>query len=144
MNIEDEVQINKYGQGLIDMKELLYRFEKFDFVNKQKYLIDVVFLILQSKTNDDDIDEAIRQSNLRPTFTPCIMIRKGGVNSSTLKIITSLPENEYLKVFALFIALFKIGYQRRFLVEKNDPNKWWYWDLSEPNIMNRIQNYLHR
>lgn len=29
------------------------------------------------------------------------------------------------------MALFKIAYTRRFNEEKNDPYKWWYWDLSD-------------
>ena len=29
------------------------------------------------------------------------------------------------------MSLFRIAYYRRFIEEKNNPYKWWYWDLSD-------------
>jgi len=49
-----------------------------------------------------------------------------------------LPENELNKTFTLFLSLFKIAYQRRYQEEKNNPDKWWYWDLSDEKKLKLI------
>jgi len=134
MNIEEEILINKYGQGLVSIGVLLDRFSVFDLQGKNKFLTDVIYLIMQTKAEDTDIESAIIESKLKSSFTSCVILRKGVANHNLLNIIT-LPENELSKAFILLVSLFKIAYQRRFTVEKNNPDKWWYWDLSdEKNI----------
>ena len=73
--------------------------------------------------------------------TPCVMLQKGVANHNLYKIL-QLPEAELEKVLRLFINLFKIGYQRRFEQEKGDPNKWWYWDLSDDRKIEIIKKNM--
>ena len=98
-------------------------------------------LIFQSKSNIDDIDKAISNSKLKPTFTPCVIIMKG-LNHGNFEKIINLPENELVKAFKLFIYLFKEGYLRRYLEEKDNSNKWWYWDLSNHANLKKIRKGL--
>ncbi|RXK87214.1 DUF5958 family protein [Filimonas effusa] len=137
MKIDDVILINKYGQGLISDKELLDRFMLNDLTQKRNYLKGMIGLIGQSKPQDSDAETAILNSKLKPTFTPCILIKKG-VASHNLQKLAELPEPELLKVLRIFLSLFKIAYQRRFLKEKNIPHKWWYWDLSLENNVQKI------
>lgn len=130
MKLEEEILINKYGQGLILVEQLTERFSLLDLPQKMLFLNDIHFLILQSKPKDEDIEPAIAESKLKPTYTPCVLIKKG-VASHNLQKLLELPENELKKVFVLLLSLFKIAYERRFKIEKNNPNKWWYWDLSD-------------
>ena len=130
MKLEEEMLINKYGQGLVDNTELLRYFNTLDSEKRRTFLNDVTFLIMQSKPNNKDIETVISDSKLKPTYTPCILLKKGGASHNLDRII-ALPENELEKVFLLFLSLFKIPYQRRFKEEKNHPDKWWYWDLSD-------------
>jgi hypothetical protein len=130
MKLEEEILINKYGQGLVDSEELRSNFEPLDSEKKRAFLIDLTFLIMQSKANNNDIEAIITDSKLKPTYTPCILLKKG-IASDILNKIIALPENELDKVFILFLSAFKIPYQRRFREEKNHPDKWWYWDLSD-------------
>lgn len=85
---------------------------------------------MQLKPKEEDIEVAITNSGLKPTFTPCVLIRKGIANHNLLKLI-ELPENELQKSFVLLLNLFKVAYERRFELEKDNPGKWWYWDLSD-------------
>lgn len=135
--IEEEILINKYGQGLLSNEILLNKFSTFDLDSKNNFLNKVIYLIMQSKAKDEDINPAIVESNLKPTYTPCVLLSKGVANSNLLKII-SLPENELNKAFILLLNLFKIMYQRRFKEEKDNPNKWWYWDLSDEKNIQKI------
>jgi hypothetical protein len=135
--IEEEILINKYGQGLLSNEILLNKFSAFDLDNKNKFLNKIIYLIMQSKAKDEDINPAIAESNLKSTYTPCVLLSKGVANSNLLRII-SLPENELNKAFILLLSLFKIAYQRRFKEEKDNPNKWWYWDLSDEKNIQKI------
>ncbi|MDA0844096.1 MAG: DUF5958 family protein [Bacteroidetes bacterium] len=142
MNLEQEIQFNQFGQGVYEETKLIGQFESLDIEGKRSMLRDVENLITQSKSTIDDIDKAIRKSGLKPTFTPCIIIKKG-LNYGNFRKIINLPENELTKAFKLFIYLFKEGYQRRYLKEKEDPNKWWYWDLSNDENLERIKGSVN-
>ncbi len=130
MKIENEILINKYGQGLIPSEQLTDDFCLLDFSQQKSFLNDIVYLIVQSKPKDEDIQVAIEQSKLKPTYTSCILLKKGVARHNLQKLI-ELPEFELKRTFILLISLFKIAYKRRFDLEKNNPDKWWYWDLSD-------------
>ncbi|WPO84290.1 DUF5958 family protein [Chryseobacterium sp. JJR-5R] len=141
LNTIDQIFINKYGQGLISIEPFKVLFTDFKIDKKREYLNGIMYLILQSKPNNDDIDIAIIESNLKPSYTPCVLLKKG-ITKYQLEKIIMLIEKELDKVLLLFMNLFKIAYFRRFIEEKNDSNKWWYWDLSLPNIESKIlKNY---
>jgi hypothetical protein len=130
MKLKDEILINKFGQGLIAIEQLTDRFGLLEVLKKKEFLNDFLYLIMQSKPKKEDIEPAIIYSRLKSTFTPCILLRKGVANHNLEKLV-NLPENELTKAFVLLLSLFKIAYNRRFAVEKNNPDKWWYWDLSD-------------
>lgn len=102
-------------------------------------LNDIVYLIIQSKAIDTDIYQAIISSGLKETYPPCILLKKGVSNYNLQKII-DFPEMELGKGFKLLLNLFKIAYKRRFLEEKENPNKWWHWDLSNTNNIEILMN----
>lgn len=137
MKLDNEILFNKYGQSLIELEFLLKKFEGLDIMSKRSFLNEVIFLILQSKPKEEDIELAITNSGLKPTFTPCVLLKKG-VTNHNLEKLAGLPETELNKVFLLFSSLFKIAYKRRFEIEKNNPNKWWYWDLSDEENLSKI------
>lgn len=130
MKLEKEILVNKFGQGLVAIEQLTEDFKLLDLLKKREFLNDFLYLIIQSKPKKEDIEPAIIDSGLKPTFTSCILLKKGIANHDLEKLV-NLPENELIKVFVLLLSLFKIAYKRRFAVEKNNPDKWWYWDLSD-------------
>jgi len=135
MKIEQEICINQYGQGILDINQLLSFFKSVD--NKRALFSYILNLIMQSKPKEEDIEPAIAASKLKPTYTPCVLLRKG-VGNYNLQRITELPEYEHEKAFVLLLNLFKICYYRRFQQEKNTPHKWWYWDLSDEKKVKKI------
>jgi hypothetical protein len=143
MNIEDEIMLNKYGQELLEDEFLLHKFKTLNTEEKREFLNGLTYLIIQSKANNNDIDEAIYNSELKSTFTPCVLIKKGVTKHVLYKII-DLPENELEKAFLLFINLFKIAYKRRYQAEKDEFTKWWYWDLSDENNVQEIRRMFRK
>ena len=131
MNLDDEISVNQYAQGLINSKVLRNKFDSLNTEQKRGFLTDLIHLIIQSKAINEDIPISISNSGLKQSFTPCVLLSKG-VSDENLYRIARLPEDELNKVFDLFLSLFAIAYNRRYQEEKNSPNKWWYWDLSNP------------
>lgn len=130
MKLEDEILVNKFGQGLVAIEQLKEWFGLLEVLKQKEFLKEFLYLIIQSKPKKEDIEPAIIDSRLKSTFTPCVLLKKGLANHDLEKLV-NLPENELTKTFVLLLSLFKIAYNRRFTVEKNNPDKWWYWDLSD-------------
>ncbi|MDR7210375.1 DUF5958 family protein [Flavobacterium piscis] len=142
LKIKDTILINKYGQGITDISPILSLFKSFSVEEKRDYLEEIASLILQSKPNNNDIETAIKESQLKATYTPCVLLTKG-VENHNLKKIINLPKTELEKVLMLLMSLFRIAYQRRFIEEKNNSGKWWYWDLSDEQKVEMIlRNYF--
>lgn len=129
MKIENEILVNKFGQDLVDVEQIINMLSSHDYPDKRFFMNEMIFLIAQSKPKDEDILPTIAASKLKERFTPCIILKKG-VASHNLQRIASLPDNEVDKAILLLLNLYKVAYRRRFETEKNHPNKWWYWDLS--------------
>jgi hypothetical protein len=139
MKLEDEILVNKFGQGLVVVEQLTEIFGLLDWTQKKSFLTDILYLIMQSKPKEEDIEPAIKESGLKPTFTPCVLLRKGIANHHLIKIV-ELPEAELGKAIVLLLHLFKVAYKRRFDIEKNNPDKWWYWDLSDNKKVEMVIN----
>jgi Family of unknown function (DUF5958) len=137
MNLQIELQLNQFAQGLLPIDELLTYFSSLDASLKGSYLSHLIGLIIQSKPVIEDVPMAIEESQLKPNYTPCVLMKKG-VAQHHLRKIAELPEDEQPKVLVLFLHLFKVSYLRRFLMEKDLPHKWWYWDLSVPENVERV------
>ena len=140
MNIEEEILFNKFGQEVYEEEKLMTFFLACNLPKKREILNGLVYLIIQSKVTKKDIDGALKNARLKPTYTPCVIIQKG-LSYGTFQRIIALPEYELGKSFRLLMHLFKIGYLRRYKEEKNNPNKWWYWDLSQESNLINIRKY---
>lgn len=123
------IEINKFGQDLIELDKLKEHFEGLNFANKESYLNDLMFLLLQTKPIDVDAPTAIELSNLKPTHTPCVLLKKG-VEMHNLERIVNLPQDEWNKTVVLLLCLFKVAYKRKLTKNQNDSSKWWFGDLS--------------
>ena len=141
MTLYEEIIINKFGQNLIESGKVVSDFNLFDLEKKRSFLTDLEFLIIQSKPSMEYVEDAIYNSGLKSSYTPCVLLQKGKLPQVLAKII-ALPEMELGKAFVLLLNLFRISYQKRFSVEKNHPNKWWYWDLSEDNNILEIKRKM--
>lgn len=137
MNFQEELILNKFGQSLLGTDILVDRFTALDVPAQRSYLSELSFLILQSKANGADLEQAIQLSNLKYTHTPCVLLKKE-FSANMFGRVISLPEHELPKVLLIFLYLFFISYKRRFELEKNDKNKWWYWDLSDERIIDLV------
>lgn len=139
MKLEHEILVNKYGQDLINIDQLVLLYKSFGEDYKRTFIRSLITLIMQSKPKKEDVKMAIYNSCLKESYTPCVLLKKE-LSQCSLYKIERLPSYESEKVVILFLNLFKIAYKRRFKAEKNNVYKWWYWDLSDSKILKRIEN----
>ena len=78
MKKEYEILVNQYGQGVVDFEKIALAFNTIEPNVRKEFFVDLINLIQQSKVQDNDINYAIAESKLKPTFTPCVMLIKGG------------------------------------------------------------------
>ncbi|WP_411898093.1 DUF5958 family protein [Elizabethkingia occulta] len=142
MTLEYEILFNKYGQDIILPEVLISNFLEACEDEQKDFFNHLLLLIQQSKAENQDIEEAIKNSGLKSTYTPCVVLKKG-IEMNNLTKISKLPNHEKLKSFRLLLELFKIAYKRRFELEKGNTYKWWYWDLSDPITEKKVyQKYF--
>ncbi len=90
---------------------------------------------------EEDIEVAVANSRLKRTCTPCVVLKTYGVKLGIVRII-ELPTSELLKAYLLMLHLFQVAYLRRYKLEENNFDKWWYWDLSQSVNLERAKHVL--
>lgn len=80
---------------------------------------------------------------IKANFYALSVVKKKGENTH-LESVIRLPESEFSKVILLLLSLFRIACYRRFLLERNHPDKWWYWDLSDTAKLHLIKKRQQR
>ncbi|VVJ17434.1 Uncharacterised protein [Amycolatopsis camponoti] len=75
-------------------------------------LEEIAGYCIQARATTDDVQEAIRRAELKPTYTPAVLAVRGPVHVQLPKI-TILPAAERVKAFRLLIALLGIADGRR-------------------------------
>lgn len=143
MKIDHLMLVNKFGQGIVLIKELLDIFYSLNEIDQQIFTNELIELILQSKPSIVDIHDSIEGSGIKKNSTACIIAR-GGPSYNTFRKMVNLPKQEQERTLILLLNIFKLSYHRRFLMERNNNNKWWYWDLNDENNVNYIlQQYAN-
>jgi len=143
MGLEEELAINQFGQGVRSVADLLDEFSQLDEDRKRKRLFFLYCQVWQSKPADSDIEQALTDCSLEATDANYVYLKfhrlKTGFNWVTwIPDTENPPEGGLDKPYELLLHLFKTDYQRRFELEKENPSKWWYWDLSNAEISQGI------
>jgi hypothetical protein len=121
-----EVTINKIAQGIISS----------DYVNpwylglaeNQQYevLRTLNICIFQSHPAQEEIENGIKVSGLKDTYTPCVIMLKNNFRNARQKVL-ALPANEWHKSFRLWLAIFTLADTRRRETDcKNGCGHWWH------------------
>ena len=143
MSLEEELAINQFGQGVRSVADLLDEFSQLDEDRKRKRFFFLYCQVWQSKPADSDIEQALTDCSLEATDANYVYLKfhrlKTGFNWVTwIPDTENPPEGGLHKPYELLLHLFKTDYQRRFELEKENPSKWWYWDLSNAEISQGI------
>lgn len=136
--LQKEVVLNKVVQGYISTDDAISWFGVQDSVEMLDSLRVLTRMITQSRAENSDVGKAIVNSGLKPTFTPCVLLSSGSLNTQIAKLL-QLPPNEYMKSFRLLVALQSIADTRRREICGQSCNHWWHGDLDSEDYLRRIE-----
>ncbi|MBN68960.1 MAG: hypothetical protein CME32_06775 [Gimesia sp.] len=136
---EIEIKLNQIRQGVIPDAEGQAWFAALEAAAQKSVLYQLNFICQQAGPTTADVLPAIEDAGLKSTFTPCVMLQRGKLREASAKAL-QLPSNEYLKLFRLMIALFKIADQRRREFCGAQCRHWWHQDLSSEEVLQSIRN----
>ena len=123
------IRLNQYAQGIKSIQDAKVWFSSIESNRQLEILRELSNLGLQAGARETDIPEAIINSGLKSTYTPCVLLSRKGMSIQLSKVL-GLPTNEYLKSFLLLMALFSIAdKRRRNTICKDGCSHWWHNDL---------------
>jgi Family of unknown function (DUF5958) len=107
-----ELQLNKIAQGFVSLKDGIDWFDASDLNTKKNILQSLSVILTQSHPTSDDVENGIKQSELKRTYTPCVLMAEKPFGEAVSKV-RNLPENEWRKTFVLWLSIFSIADKRR-------------------------------
>ncbi len=116
MSIDEEILVNQLAQGIVPIESGRTWFRSLETgavddntLSKRSVLRGLACFIKNAHPIPTDALDAIQASGLKPTFTPCVLLRSGEDTATQLAKITGLPEPELEKAFTLMIALLEVA-----------------------------------
>lgn len=106
-------QLNSIAQGLIPLAAGEAWFEALPIEEQLSVLTVLAYFTSQSHPLASDVERAIAHAQLKPTFTPCVMVLKASKPEAGCQRLIDLPTDEWIKSFRLMVALLGIADQRR-------------------------------
>lgn len=98
----------------------------------------LALMVHQSHPTKTDIEEAIESAELKPTFTPCVMLLKDQ-NQAQIHSVASLPREEWRKALKLLIAVFRVSDGKRKARCGSGCQHAWHQDLGDESVLASIR-----
>lgn len=109
----DAMILNRVAQGRLPFTDAVCWFESLLETEQPKWLSTIALMCHQAHPHREEIDPAITLAELKPTFTPCVLIRTAAQPEHALDRIAALPADERQRAFRLMFALYCIADTRR-------------------------------
>jgi hypothetical protein len=109
----DARMLNRVAQGHQPFAVAVQWFGSLSDSETQSWLKALALMCHQAHPQAEEVDAAIALADLKPTFTPCVMLRRAARPEHTFNSIASLPPEERQKSFRLLLALYCIADTRR-------------------------------
>ncbi|MEV6830233.1 DUF5958 family protein [Amycolatopsis sp. NPDC051102] len=109
---ERAVRLNELAQGLRPPAEEARWFERQDPPTRRAVLDELACYAGQARAGEEDRDEAILRSGVKPGDTAAVLLRVGPPHGR-LRKICALPDYQQVPAFRLLAALFGVADDRR-------------------------------
>jgi hypothetical protein len=113
MLTETEIRLNRLAQGYSLLVDGVAWFGLLGRDDQREVLRVLGQLCVQVHPRAPEVDLAIEQAQLKPSFTPCVLLRGAARPERAIVQILSLPPVEWTKSFALLASLFSVADTRR-------------------------------
>jgi len=108
-----ELQLNRIAQDLISVADGVAWFQGLGSDEKRSVLRVLQHITNQAHPLKSEVEPAITQAGLKPTFTPCVIVLKAETPEKGFAKLPTLPQDEWVKSFRLLMALFTLADRRR-------------------------------
>lgn len=133
-----EVKLNQLAQGLFSIEEGQSWFTSLSLMKQKEILQILAHFVREAGARQSDVPEAIKQSGMKATYTPSVLLSKGKPQTEAYRLL-GLPAYEYPRAFPLLLSLFKIVDERRRVTQcARGCSHWWHQDLANPQIVASI------
>lgn len=140
MNIHDELFLNHVAQGIVTSKAGEEWFSSLAVDGQQETLRWIANMSVQAGARTEDAGAAIKESGLKPTHTPCVLLSRDNLSVQLAKIV-NLPSAEFLEAYKLLMPLFRIADSRRHQTQcAKGCLHWWHRDLSNADVVEEIRS----
>ena len=109
----EEMLLNQVAQKRKPWADAITWFESVPSPQQEIELRKLAYICHQAHPRAEEIDSAITLSGLKPTHTPCVLVRNAPVPENTFHRLIALPEEERQKTFRLLLGLFCVADTRR-------------------------------
>lgn len=136
--LEQEIFLNQLAQGVRNVDEGQNWFAALSMEEQRGVLTALANMAVQAGALKSDAVKAIESAQMKPTYTPCVLLQRDNLAVQLAKIV-NLEGDEQRKSFKLLLALFRIADARRRTVQcVQGCNHWWHRDLSDPVVIDNI------
>jgi hypothetical protein len=130
--------LNQVAQGHHSLPDAKNALENLSEEEQIATLNRLALMVSQAHATPDEVAQAIVESGLRPTFTPCVLLSKG-IDRGRLDQVVSLPANERQKAFHILVQVFVVADRRRRRDCPTECHHWWHQDLSDPEVLAEVR-----
>lgn len=138
LNIDEEIFINQFSQGLHKLNDMDEWFERYDEVDKKAIISNLLNMVVQSHATVDEIRSAAELIGKEKSPATIKLMNPRKPYSKFGWEICSLPEKELSIGFNVLLMTLSISDGRRKAEEKYC-NHWWHRDLSDEKYLEELR-----
>jgi len=132
--LKRQLLLNRVAQDICPVHLLLEEVESADEPSRLAWFDELAMAVMQSHPMPTEVEQAIAHAGLKPTFTPCVLVRTKPFRQA-LRVMRGLPLDENPKTFRLLVALLGIADGRRRESCGRECNHWWHGDLRGDDVI---------
>jgi hypothetical protein len=107
-----EITVNKIAQKILPIEEGMEWFTSASDKSKSEIMRTFDLCIFHSHPIVEDIENGIVKSDLKETYSPCVLMRKKPFNEVRQKIL-NMSGLDQVRSFSLLITVFGVADERR-------------------------------
>ena len=140
--IDEEILINQFSQGLIDLEEMNAWFQSHDLRNKKDIIHNLLNIMIQSHPTYEEIEAAARSIKKLTSPSAVKLLNRHKPFERFGHELCELPEKEMLNSFDIVLLSFAGADSRRKSQENpKECNHWWHKDLSDEEYLRQLRTH---
>ncbi|WP_128544054.1 DUF5958 family protein [Larkinella soli] len=137
MSLEEEIELNRFGQGLVPVEDLLRQYREATEEEQSGLYSNVSFHLMDFDPDEESVRKALEEAGVAEDDHLAEMARHAYLKRKKF-VKMSYPVEPSDQAYHFLLCLFRADYQQRFAAENDQSKNWWFWDLSDPKVIDAI------